>query len=271
MPGLKVSELLLETALISRRHIVVEGASDSRFFRAWAKDTVGGERVVVTSVDAIDIDLQGLLDVGLNDGNRSYVIFVALMAHSESANLRCIADRDCGHNVAAHQYSTLLWTDFPALESYALEESTLDRANLLSFKEKLPEASVLLPDLAFALSELFAVRKQHEHMAKPRYQAGFKTRDSQLASFDVAATVNESIRANVASYSRPPNDADPRTYAYGHDIVALLLAVYGNALKNQAGLNSQEAVEGALRSATQIVGAYKYEPMFSELAAWVAA
>jgi hypothetical protein len=271
LPRIKVDELLLEVSLTSRRHIVVEGASDDRFFRAWAKDVAGGERVVVTSVERIDVAPQWLIDNGLNDGNRSRLVLIARRAHEASVNLRCVADRDCGHHVEEHTYATLAWTDFPALESYAVEESVLDRANLLSFAERLPPASDLLPGLAYALAELFAVRSRNEHLPKPKYQAGFKNKDRSLTSFDVAAAVDVTIRSHVVSYERPSSNDDPRSYAYGHDIAELLLAVFGNTLKNHAGLSNRDAVEGALRSAMQVVGTYKEQPMFKGLADWVAA
>ncbi|AUI51118.1 hypothetical protein [Arthrobacter crystallopoietes] len=271
IPRIRVDELLLEVSLTSKRHIVVEGASDDRFFRAWAMDIAGGERVVVTSVERVDVAPQWLIDIGLNDGNRARLVFIARRAHEKSIDLRCVADRDCGHHVEENTYTTLTWTDFPALESYAVEESVLDRANLLSFAEKLPPASDLLPSLAFALGELFAVRSRNEHLPKPKYQAGFKNRNRSLMSFDVVAAVDMTIRSHVESYTRPSSNDDPRAYAYGHDIAELLLAVYGNTLKNHAGLSSRDAVEGALRSAIQAVGKYKDEPMFRGLADWVAA
>jgi hypothetical protein len=271
LPRIKLDELLLEVSLTSRRHIVVEGASDDRFFRAWAMDMAGGERVVVTSVERIDVPAQWLIDIGLNDGNRARLVFIARRAHEASIDLRCIADRDCGHHVEKHRYATLAWTDFPALESYAVEESVLDRANLLSFAEKLPPASELLPSLAFALGELYAVRSRNEHLPKPKYQAGFKNKDRSLTSFDVAAAVDVTVRTHVPSYTRPSSSEDPRAYSYGHDVAELLLAAYGNTLKNHAGLSGRDAVEGALRSAIQAVGTYKDEPMFKGLARWVAA
>jgi hypothetical protein len=58
-------------------------------------------------------------------------------------------------------------------------------------------------------------------------------------------------------------------YAYGHDIGELLLAAYGNQLKNKAGLGGIEPVEGALRSAIQAAGSYVGEPLFVKLRAWI--
>ncbi len=268
-PRLNLAELLLEISLTSKRHLVVEGASDARFFRAWALDIAHGERVVVTHVDNIEIGFDELEALRLNDGQRSRAIYVALRAAESQVDMRSVADRDCGHQVDEHNYATLLWTDFPAIESYAVQEATLNRANLLSFGGRLPEASELLPSLTYALRELFAVRLQNEHLPKPRYTSGFRRSPRLLEDFDVTATVAASIRGEAADYPRPQGD-DPRSFAYGHDVGELLLCAYGNALRTQAGLSTREAVEGALLMAMQIVGSYRNEPLFRALEEWVA-
>lgn len=270
VPRLNLDELLLEISLTTKRHIIVEGPTDRRFFRAWADDLDARDRVVVTSVEDIEIDTDWLFEVGLNDGNRSLVLLVAHRASSITSNVRCIADRDCGHGIDAFDYEVLMWTDFPALESYAIDAAVMDRANLLSFAGRLPSAAILLPPLGFALRELFAVRAKHEHLPRPKYDAGFKNKTRRFEDFRVELTVDVSIRSETPSYPRPQS-TDPREHAYGHDVAELLLAVHGNALKNQAGLATREAVEGALRSAMQVVGTYKSERLFRELEAWIAA
>lgn len=269
-PRLSLNELLLEISLTSKRHLVVEGASDARFFRAWAYDVPCGERLVITSVDDIEITFDDLDAMGLNDGQRSRVVYVASQAAESQFDMRCVADRDCGHQVDDHSYATLLWTDYPAIESYAVDEATLNRANLLSFGGRLPEASELLPNLTYALRELFAVRLQNEHLSAPRYASGFGRVPRLLENFDVASAVEGRLRADVAGYPRPQGE-DPRSFAYGHDVGELLLCAYGNALRNQAGLSTREAVEGALLLAMQVVGSYRGEPLFQGLEEWVAA
>ncbi len=240
------------------------------FFRAWALDIEHGDRVVVTNVDDIEIGPDDLEAMGLNDGNRSRVVYVAHLAAEGQIDIRCVADRDCGHKVDDYSYVTLCWTDYPALESYAMDEATLDRANLLSFGARLPAGSELLPKLAHALRELFAVRLQHEHLPKPRYESGFTGSPRSLEKFDVLPTIDIRIRAEAAKYPRPEGD-DPRAFAYGHDIGELLLCAFGNALRTQSGLNTRDAVEGALRSAMQVVGSYRRERLFQKLEEWVAA
>lgn len=269
VPRLKLDELLLEVEFTSKRYLLVEGPTDKRFFSAWVLDIEVDDKVIVTCVEDIEIDDDLVLLAGLNDSNRSRVIVAAKQASNATERLVGIADRDCGHGVEENACSALKWTDFPSLESYAVEEEILDRANLLGFSGKLPAAREYFAGLSFALAELFCVRLRNEHLPAPKYDAGFARTPRDLATFDVARAVDTRIRSEVGSYERPNHD-DVRTFAYGHDVAELLLAAYGNALKNQAGLQTREAVEGALLSAVQIVGKYKHEPLFAGLAHWIA-
>jgi hypothetical protein len=268
---IRLDELILEIRLTSKKHLVVEGNTDARFMRAWLQDVEGGARIIVTPVDDIDVPTSGLFELQLPDANRSRVIFVAFAAERESANIRCVADRDCGQDVTSHQYSTLIWTDFPAIESYAVDARTFDRANLLSFNQRLPGGDDLLPAISHALRELYAMRLAHPTMREPNYSAGLKGQRNLdgLASFDVTRAVEPQI-GNIAS-TLPRSDADdPREFSYGHDIAGLLIAAFGNDLSNRAGLRNKDAVENALRSAVQAVGAYVSEPLFSSLVEWIA-
>lgn len=269
-PRQRLREYFLEIKLTARKHIVVEGRTDERFVKAWLRDIDAQSNVVVTSVENLEVPVVDVVAIGLNEGNRSRVIVVAARASAEAVNLRCIADTDCGKHVEEHNYETLLWTDYPAIESYAVDEATLDKANLLSFGERLPSADQLIGPLAFALGELYAVRCQNEDLPKPNYKAGLPGQSASLAEFDVKAAVQVSLRKKVGSYPRP-DDPDPRKFSYGHDIGELLLAAFGNALKNQAGFRTVEAVEGALRSAIQAAGSYVHEPLFVHLREWIAA
>lgn len=174
-PRQRLNEYFLEIKLTNRKHIVVEGRTDQRFFRVWLDGLRDIEaQVAVTAVESLEVPTADLFAIGLADSNRSRVIVVAAKASESGANLRCIADRDCGHDVVNHIYDTLLWTDYPAIESYAVEARTLDIANQLSFGGHLPSADQLLGPLSFALSELFAVRCHHQHLPKPNHKSGLK-------------------------------------------------------------------------------------------------
>lgn len=268
-PRIKASELFLESRLTKHRQIIVEGSSDRRFITAWAKGLGINEIIVVTAVGDIDVDSKDLFELGLNDGNRARVIALAKNSHAASIDIKCIADRDCGHNVEDHSYPTLLWTDYPALESYVVEEDVLDQANLLNFGGQLSNGATLLSELSFALGELYAIRTHHEHLPGPKYKAGLKN-GRKLSSFDVTAAVQPDVASLCANYPRPGSARAPKTYAYGHDVSELLMAAYGSTLRNKAGLATREALEGVLMSALQVVGLYKSERLFISLEKWIA-
>ncbi|MDR2256481.1 MAG: hypothetical protein LBE25_10840 [Arthrobacter sp.] len=265
-----MAELLLEARLTSRRHVVTEGPTDARFMRVWSRNVENGDKVVITPATNLKISGRTLEAEGLNDGNRARAIYVAKEAASNGVDLVCIADRDGGHNVADHQYSTLFWTDYPAMESYALVADVLDLANQLSFGERLPPGAKLIDDLKHPLREIFAVRAQNEHLPDPKFDAAFKGRNNTLTTFDVTLVVDSRVGAASKHYPRHAS-SDVRDFAYGHDIADLLLCAFGNAIKNQSGLRTREAVEGALRSALQLEGSFKEEGLFRRLAAWISA
>jgi hypothetical protein len=267
LPRQQLKELFKEIRLTGQKHIIVEGRADAHFIRAWIQNSHGRTDVVVTPVEYLEVSDSVIFTLNLLDSNRSRVIVVALEAAEKRVNLRCVAHRDCGHGVAEHQYETLLWTDYPAMESYAVDEQNLNTANLLNFGAQLPDANELLAPISFALRELYAVRCHHQDLERPKYEAGLGTRS--LAEFDVTATVHVSIRPHVEGYSRP-DFVDPRGYGYGHDIGELLLEAFGNALKNRSGLRTLAAVEAALRSAIQVTGRYESEPLFVQLQEWIA-
>lgn len=266
---LSLDEYLLEASLSARKHIVVEGPTDRRFFDGWLLDVGAVGSVSVTAVEYLDVNDAEVLRRKLPLGNRARVLVVAAKASDEGVDLRCVADRDCGHDVETYTYETLRWTDYPALESYAVSVETLDRANLLGFAGRLPEGGQLLEALAHALREMFAVRVQHQHLPRPKFEAGLPVKGLLgLKSFDVRAVVSPALGKHVAEYARSKS-SEPRDYAYGHDVAELLYAAFGNTLKNQLGLSKIEAVEAVLLSATQLVGSFRVEPLFSGLEEWI--
>ncbi|QZQ55577.1 hypothetical protein KZI27_01525 [Curtobacterium sp. TC1] len=267
-PRLSLDELFLEVSLTNQKHLVVEGRTDERFLRAWLRAAADSHPVAVTPVENLEVDAFELASHGLSDGARGRVLIVALHAHEQGIDIRCVADRDTGSSVAAHSYDTLLWTDYPAIESYALHAETLDLANLLSFNEQLPSGAELVDSLTDPLRELFAIRSMHPNLQRPNYGAAFKGGGS-LRQFDSSKVVPPEIQAVMSAYPRP-EDADSRLFAYGHDIGELLLGAYGGKLKNKAGLANLGAVEAALRSALLLSGYIATEPLFLKLSVWVA-
>jgi hypothetical protein len=269
LPRILADELLLEIQLTSIKHIVVEGVTDQRFIQAWISHSIEDATVTVTPIDSIEVDDQDVITLGLNLGNRSRVISLAQKASliEGEVNITCVADRDTGSDIDNHNYPNLVWTDYPALESYCLEPETLHIANLLSFAEQLPDGAALLSALSEPLRELFAVRLANAHLPSPNYSAALGPSRS-LSAFKVELALAPHVRPLVASYPRPQDD-DPRRFGYGHDIAQLLMAAFGGVLRNKAHLGDVGAVESALKSAMLAHGTFQEESMFTHLRAWM--
>lgn len=269
-PRQTIEEFRLEVQLTAAKYLVVEGPSDARFFTAWLKQHFESVAVHVLPVEGIEIPDEEIQTSGMNVGNRSRVVLLARELHDEADTVRCLADRDCGEHLDEHDYATLLWTDFPALESYTVSKSVLEHANLISFGARLPEAEELLSGLAFALRELFAVRVHHPHLPRPKYSAGMGKQPNPLSAFDVSKVLTPAVAKSSQSYQRS-EASDPRHYSYGHDISELLLAAFANVLKNSCGISRREAVEAALLGALLAVAELEQEPLFAGLIEWVQA
>lgn len=262
-------EIVAEAKLTEARFMIVEGPTDQRFFEVWCKQLGVNCQVRVMAVERVEVDAAELYRRGLSEGNRGRVIALAHLLDDSADRVVCIADMDVGQELAGNESEYLKLTDYPALESYCLESSTLEHANKILFAGKLPEPDVLLPSISFALRELFAIRLMHPDLDQPNFDRGLAASANDLSGFDVKAAVAPHVAAKCSAYRRP-NDADPRNYAYGHDIGSLLFSAFKNQLKNGAGLLTVEAVEASLRSAMLATGDFVDESLFVYLRGWLA-
>ncbi|WP_156913903.1 hypothetical protein [Brevibacterium album] len=276
---LTVEERLLEIRLSRKKHLIVEGNSDQRFYQSWFSMLGRGDDLVVSSVDEIDVSRESIESLGVTVGNRGAVVSFAHAASGSnetpafSSKIRCIIDRDLGQELNIECGNFLLVTDFPALESYAMTREVLEAANLLGFCRAIPDIDAAFEGLKYALGALFAVRLQYPHLPRPRYEKGIKASSSRdLREFDVKVSVDASIVDmdetdwTVRSERR---GEDCRTFAYGHDISELLLAAYSNRFKNKSGITKIEVIEEAMLSAMMRVGEFESRPLFVAVKSWV--
>ena len=270
-----LDEVATQIDLEGIKIVYVEGDTDQRFYTTWAikrlnvtKTELGRlNKILIQSVS--DVDTTTLPDDdNLNSGsNRTKVIRLAKEAHSRNINIRCIADRDVGHDCETLNYPTLLWTDYPALESYAITPQILDSLNSLHLNNSLPESEELIPQLSFALRELFAVRQANKHLPQPKYKKGLE-KNSTLDTFDVSKTVLHETICSIPANRRPSKSDDPRTYSYGHDIAELLMAAYPGKIKNRknGAIKDVAGLENAMRNC--ILMYCDNEGLFVSLHAW---
>ncbi|WP_146244690.1 hypothetical protein [Curtobacterium sp. MCPF17_018] len=235
----------------------------------------GGElpaAVSVESVDAIDVESSEVQALGLPSGARSTVMYVASAAHAQNTNIRCVADRDAGHHVERFAIPTLLWTDYPALESYLFFDGGLDLLNQNALGERLPAGSDLVQLMAPVLKQLFLVRVSNEALPSPNIaKAVDSVKAKKLANstwFDLSKAVRPGTPFPSDPIPEPAGPPDPRAYAYGHDIAELLLSLYGNEIKNGAKVPHQEALELSMRFCLLVGGVLDGTPLGTQLLSW---
>lgn len=271
-----LDEVATQIDLEGIKIVYVEGETDQRFYTAWAirrlkvteLELIKLHKILIQSVNNVDTTTLSDDDNLNSNSNRTNVIRLAKEAHSKNINIRCIADRDVGHDCVNFNYPTLLWTDFPAIESYAVTPQILDSLNLLHLSRSLPDSRELIPQLSFALRKLFAVRKTNNHLPRPKYKKGLE-KNSSSYTFDVTKTVSHEICHSIPANLLPSDLDDPRTHSYGHDIAELLMAAYSSKIKNRkdGAIKDVVALENAMRNC--ILMYCDNEPLFTSLYAWL--
>lgn len=263
-------ELLKEAELTGASYLVVEGPTDKAFYREWVGRAGAGQvsrRLVVEAVDAIDLGETSAIELELPTGARSSVILVAVEASKKTVNIRCIADRDCGHRVNDFQIEELWWTDYPALESYLFDGPTLDTINRMVLGDRLPDGTQLVAALSPVLLELYTVRLYNESLRAPDVSKGYG-KSKNPADFDVKRAVAPEVAVVAHTYLRPTGE-DPRSYAYGHDIADVLLHQYANEIRNQAKIPHREALETHFRWCLLTSQAFGSSALARKICSWL--
>lgn len=229
--------------------LVVEGISDKRFYEAWIRANLPNKKILVKKIEDVEVPFEELHALGLNDGNRDLVIGLAAMAQKrensgDQLNLLCIADLDCGFGADVFSFESLLWTDFPALESYAFSEHVLEALNSVVLEDKLPLQEGLIDKLEQVFESLFRFRKTEEHIQAPDIAKCF-SRPASIDSFDILRGIDGGLNGEYADgpiliY------ADPREVVYGHDLAKVLIVLFANLFKNTANIKDEAKLEQQL-------------------------
>ncbi|MEV8171169.1 hypothetical protein [Microbacterium sp. NPDC077486] len=269
-PRVPLKELLREAEETSTAFLIVEGRSDKSFYREWLSRARNGQDlapVIIEAVDAIEVNDEWVDSENLPHGARSWVIAAAHEGASSPANLRCIADLDCGHRTESYEMDHLWWTDYPALESYIFNEAGLDTVNRVVLGDRLPDGHRLIASLSPILRELYTVRKFNESLPTPNLSKGF-AKGNDPKSFDVKRTVPPDIASESDEYLRP-NFADPRAHAYGHDIAEILMYLFAAEIKNHAKIAHKDALENNFRLCLLLSHNFDGSPLAGRLLAWL--
>jgi hypothetical protein len=151
----------------SLREVVVEGASDKRFFE-WFLGGNGLPDIPVFEVSTIEVPSVLVAGMGLDDGNRGRVITLAaaLAAGGPARGVTCVADADFDWllNVRS-DCPVLLLTDFACLEAYAFNINAIQKIIKLVLDGLDKDAQTVLEQIAGLLQELFLLRAAN-HVAK---------------------------------------------------------------------------------------------------------
>ena len=251
-PRQKISEMVLDSALTGEKFLIVEGYSDVRFFKYWITACKPEKIPVILPVDAIHVSDSAVADRGLNLGNRSRILAAADECNGRSQGILFVADRDMGQDLDDFIHlDCLCVTDFPAIESFGLDRNVLDRFNFVALNEKLPAASDYFDDLCRALRGLYAYRLSNPHRAAPNYKKGANTGSKQMDSFSPRLAFGEIKEAEQLQ------DTDPRSYAYGHDILGVLYAVNAYMFRKDLGFGKIDALEAIFRLVIVDAGAMR--------------
>lgn len=265
VPRASLSELLKESELTGRCFLVVEGPTDRRFLTQWLRsafpDTLSS--LTIMTPEGIEAHWYRLAEVGLSEGARQRVVWIALQIPSEAARVQCLADLDCGELAARFSSDRLWWTDHPAIESYAFEPETLDILNQMFLREQLPEGTAVVAELIPVLVDLFRIRLHNENIPAPAVHKGFGKN-----GWDPRPTVPPEIAARLSEFPSPSFE-DPRDVAYGHDVAKALYSRFANEIKNRAKIGDLTTLEDDLRAALILSGAFAQSRLASQLLEWL--
>lgn len=255
-----------ELNLSRDKHLIVEGYTDRNFYTAWLDSQDSLDGISVQVVGAIEVDNGLVSELGLPDAERSRVIALASETQDFREKVLCVADRDTGVGVEEFRYLTLVWTDFPALESYVMHPKLFRIAHRICLQGRIKNASTLHAELSEALLKLWRVRIGHPNLKMPNYKKGLKN-GVGLEEFNVFAAVDAEAPVAVDS-SKAEDLGDIRRVAYGHDISGLLFAAYAGQIKNTLHLASKEALERSLCAAIVNAPEMAEEHLFVRMRSW---
>lgn len=255
-----IDELLtLLTVEPTLRDIIVEGRSDAAVIR-WYLRHHGLNAKVYAVDDRVSVPSDVVRELGLDVNNRGEVIALAITVDQQLpyGRLTCIADSDFRILLESEKNTdgctSLLFTDFAAMECYTLEPAVIDKLlRLVLGKSDEIDAGELLDEMMGVLVDLFLVRAairliSPEDGLVGRFERSIKEDQGHFA-LDIDDLVRRSLPSNAAArkevvdvYSdlKARIPTDKRCAVRGHDIGKVLIRV--------ARINGKFADHGALES-----------------------
>ena len=222
------------------RDVYVEGAADRRLVE-WFLQRRMGRRVDVYEVSVVEIDVNKVLQYGLEDNCRGRLVMLSLELEAGlgegSLQATCIADSDFDLALdQVYECTMLLFTDYTSIEMYLFRESCLDKFLQVFLRGFPVPAAFVLEQLARVLQHIFRIRLANSQLGWGLEWMTFE-RCCAVTGHEIRLDADEFITrylsknnslARRADFCHAVNScrldegADCRCHLHGHDFVNLL-------------------------------------------------
>ena len=287
----KLDELVARYELEPSLHdVYVEGLTDKCIIQWFLEESnLDTENVAVYEIDTIDIPTDWLLALGLNDNNRSRVIFLACQLQSlfegSLPSVICIADKDFDNLIATSHIESelLLFTDYTSIEMYLFDSNIIEKFLRLALGKDDLEAVNILTNISRILEEMFLLRAANqslsygmEWLSSASLKRCFKRRNGGKIEFDSNDFVDKYLNKNNRTSEkiafldkvkelRNKNISEIRNKIRGHDFIKLFCWYIEPYLpKNKKGFSEPEIVLGTLLCCLDVDDLMQ-EKLFQEL------
>ncbi|MEG3958760.1 DUF4435 domain-containing protein [Microcoleus sp. herbarium2] len=287
----KLDELVARYELEPSLHdVYVEGLTDKSIIQ-WFLDesNLDTKNCAVYEIDTVDIPTDQLFALGLNDSNRSRVIFLAFqlqrLFETSLPHVVCIADRDFDDLIGSSSIESelLLFTDYTSIEMYLFDSNIIEKFLRLALHRDDLAAVNILENISPILEEMFLLRAANESLSYgmewlslPSLKRCFNKRKRGQIEFDSKDFVDKYLNKNNRSSEkiafldkvkelRNKNISEIRNKIRGHDFIELFCWYIEPYLpNNKKGFTESEIAFAALRCCLD-VDYLMQEKLFQEL------
>lgn len=287
----KLDELVARYELEPSLHdVYVEGLTDKSIIQ-WFLDesNLDTKNCAVYEINTVDIPTDQLFALGLNDNNRSRVIFLAFqlqrLFETSLPHVVCIADRDFDDLIGSSSIESelLLFTDYTSIEMYLFDSNIIEKFLRLALHRDDLAAVNILKNISPILEEMFLLRAANESLSYgmewlslPSLKRCFNKRKGGYMEFDSTDYVDKYLNKNnrISEKSafldkvkelREKNISQIRNKIRGHDFIQLFCLYIDPYLpNNKKGFTEPEIAFGALRCCLD-VDYLMQEKLFQEL------
>jgi len=287
----KLDELVARYVLEPSLHdVYVEGLTDKSIIQ-WFLDesNLDTKNCTVYEIDTVDIPTAQLFALGLNDSNRSRVIFLAFqlqrLFETSLPHVVCIADRDFDDLIGSSSIESelLLFTDYTSIEMYLFDSNIIEKFLRLALHRDDLASVNILENISPILEEMFLLRAANQSLSygmkwlEPNaLRRCFKRRKGGQIEFDsndfVEKYLNKNNRTSEKSAFldkvkelRNKNISEIRNKIRGHDFIDIFCWYIEPYLpKNKKGFSEPEIVLGNLLCCLD-VDYLMQEKLFQEL------